>query len=101
MRASYADITTSYGAVLVRPDFPYDDAYDIPPVLWSVDDVWLSGQMAKTGVPIWCGHGFIEPPTTDASEVDALYASVLDAAGRHEANTACVRYMQGTCKIWI
>jgi hypothetical protein len=35
--------------VLIRPEYLQNDAFGIPDVLWSVDDVWLSGMFERNG----------------------------------------------------
>ena len=44
-KAGFADILQGLGGVVVRPDFFDDEAFDIPDILWAVDDVWLSGML--------------------------------------------------------
>ena len=99
--AGYGDIAEGYGAVLVKPDYFDEAAYDIPAGLWSVDDVWLSGHLERKGIPIWCGASFTNPEYAEASACDALFEAVLDGLDRNEANLACVRYMQQTYGIWL
>ncbi|MDX5351404.1 MAG: glycosyltransferase family 2 protein, partial [Paracoccaceae bacterium] len=52
-RSGYADIAEGYAGVALRPDFLDEEAFIIPPVIWSVDDVWLSGHLARRGIAIW------------------------------------------------
>lgn len=99
-KPGYADIAEGFGAVLVRPDFFDAEAYDIPAVLWSVDDVWLSGHMERKGVPIWCAKGLSRPPINDGGDKSPLFRAVIDGFGRDAANKACVQYMQDTYGIW-
>lgn len=99
-RSGYGDIAEGCGAVLVRPDFFDTSAFDIPKVLWSVDDVWLSGHMARKGIGIWIEKGFGIAPEAHSSRVCALYDATIDGVGRDAANRACVRYMQDTYGIW-
>nr|WP_229666200.1 glycosyltransferase family 2 protein [Actibacterium pelagium] len=89
----------TYGA-LVRPEYFDDQVYDIPPVLWSVDDFWLSGSLERKGIGIWTLAGPCTPDYTPAHEMDALEKEAFDGAGRHDANRACVKYMQETYGIW-
>ncbi|KJZ18298.1 glycosyltransferase family A protein [Loktanella sp. S4079] len=96
-----ACIAEGFGAVLVKPDFFDDLAYDIPDVLWSVDDVWLSGHMARKGIPIWQAAGFMHPEINKNSEKMPLYQAVLDGANRDEANVSCIKYMQDTYGVWL
>lgn len=100
-RAGYAEIAEGCGAVLVRPEFFDNSDFDIPPVLWSVDDYWLSGQMARKGIPIWSTRGYRVAPYADHTHVDALYDAVIDGSGREAANHACVRYMQDKYGVWL
>jgi len=48
--SGYADIAAGCGGVVVLPDFFDDMAFNIPPVLWSVDDYWLSGCLVHKGI---------------------------------------------------
>ena len=49
----YLDIGQGCGGVSVSPEFFDDYAFDIPDVLWAVDDVWLSGCLTRNGTRIW------------------------------------------------
>ncbi|WP_322889905.1 MULTISPECIES: glycosyltransferase family A protein [unclassified Yoonia] len=96
----YAAFAEGCGAVLIRPDYLGDDTFNIPPVVWTVDDIWLSGQMERMGVPIWTPANFVVPQHDGANDVEPLYLAVIEGLGRHDANRACVRYMQDTYGIW-
>ena len=100
LKGGYCDIAEGTGAVLLRPDFFDAAVYDIPPVLWSVDDVWLSGHLERRGIPIWLARGYPQAQPAEHTSLDALYASVVDGAGRNEANAACIAYFQKTYGIW-
>ncbi len=99
-RSGYADIFEGCAGVLVRPEHFDDVAFDIPPVLWSVDDIWLSGMVGRLGVPIWVEANIREPIDTEAERFSPLYAFTFDGAGRNEANRQGVRYMRETYGIW-
>jgi hypothetical protein len=92
----YRDIFQGYGGVLVRPGFFDDDVFDIPPVMWAVDDIWLSGMLAKAGTPIWAPANITGPRLAKAHEAAPLYAAVLDGADRSTADWTCFRHMQQT-----
>lgn len=100
IKPGFGHIAEGLGAVLVRPEFFDAPMYDIPPILWAVDDIWLSGHFERQGIPIWCIAGFDLPLETNAGGQDALYRSVIEGADRSEANSACVKYMQDTYGIW-
>lgn len=96
----YVDIAQGFGGVLVRPEF-FDEAfYDIPPVIWAVDDYWLSGHFERKGIPIWSPANIARPLDTSSRPISALHLSTLDGVKRDEANAACVKYMQDTYGIW-
>ncbi|RJG41661.1 glycosyltransferase family 2 protein [Mesorhizobium sp. DCY119] len=99
-RAGYADVLTGFGGAVVRPHFFDDSAFDIPSILWAVDDYWLSGLLAAKSIGIWLPAGLEQPGWTDANELDALVDATIDGAGRTEANARCIRYMQDHFGVW-
>lgn len=99
-RSGYIDIGEGCGGFLVEPGYFARDAWDIPPVMWAVDDVWLSGQLARNGVPIWL-EAHADRFTTEPSQTVApLHAAVIDDANRKQANLACAIHMRETYGIW-
>jgi hypothetical protein len=99
--AGYADVLQGLGGAVVRPEFFDDAAYDIPDVIWAVDDVWLSGMLALNNIPIWLPSGLEMPETTEAHDVASLYHATIEGVARTEANKRCVAYMQQRYKIWL
>lgn len=99
-RSGYVDIFEGCAGVLVRPDFFDDRAYDIPPVLWTVDDVWLSGMLARAQVPIWLEANGYEPECTEAEALEPLVTSVVEGADRATANRLAVQFFQDEFGIW-
>jgi hypothetical protein len=100
-RAGFDHIAEGLGAVLIKPDFFDETMFDIPPILWTVDDIWLSGHLERKGIGILCAAGFGIPPETGAADEAALHRSVIEGANRREADSACVKYMQETYGIWL
>jgi hypothetical protein len=99
-RSGHIDILEGSGGVLVQPDFFDDDAFDIPAELRSVDDVWLSGMMAKNGVPIWLQANIYEQGFSDAEPHAPLSLSVNEGVTQDTANRRAVAYMQDRYGIW-
>jgi hypothetical protein len=100
-RSGFADIAEGYAGVALRPDFFDDLAFAIPPVAWAVDDVWLSGHLARRGIPIWADMGLNRVQSIlPMSKTAPLYGAVIDGANRPEANLACVDHMRMTYGIW-
>ena len=100
LRPCYLDIAMGYGGVLVRPDFFDDAVYDIPPVIWAVDDIWLSGHLERRGIPIWLAHETLFPKVERDADIHRLQDAVIEGAGRLDADLACIRYMQEKYGIW-
>ncbi len=94
------DICKGYGGVLVRPEFFTDTAFDIPDLLWTVDDFWLSGQLALNGIPIRKITSVENSDKTALADVSALEDLVYEEHDRHDANLACIRYFQKNHGIW-
>jgi hypothetical protein len=100
-RSGYTDIVEGFAGVSLRPDYLDDAVFDLPPVLWAVDDIWISGHLTRRGVPIWADRS-LECSQVFAGlyEHHALFKSVIDGADREQANLACVDYMRETYGIW-
>lgn len=100
-RSGHVDIAEGYGGVMVRPDFFDDAAFSIPPVLWTVDDIWLSGMLTRRGIPIWADRELFRiREVIDTSTHFPLYKAVIEGADRNQANRACIDYMRETYGIW-
>ncbi len=99
-RAGYADIFEGYGGVVVRPRFFDEEAYDIPQDMWAVDDVWLSGMLARRGIPIWVPANLYEPKNTVADLTDALYRWKIADMSRAQLNAHCAHYLRDTYGVW-
>jgi len=101
--SGYVDILCGWGGCAVRPSFFEPEDFFIPDVLWTVDDVWLSGCLAKNGVPIWLENvapehrarrGVNDEPTS------ALREMIYKGYDRARANHACVQYFRENHGIW-
>jgi hypothetical protein len=99
----YADILEGYGGFIVKPEFFDDAANNIPDILWTVDDVWLSGCLERRGVPIWRIKETVASNSTfkrGAASPDALNDLVYKGHGRDSANQLCIDYFRDTYGIW-
>ena len=96
----YLAIGEGYGGFMVKPRFFDKTIWDIPPVMWAVDDVWLSGHLDRQGIGIWAMAKRLRFQTSDLDKVDALHNAIIDGADRKQANVACVKYMQKTYGVW-
>ena len=95
-QAGYADVFEGSGGVLVRPEMFDAQVFDIPDPLRSVDDIWLSGQLERRGVPIWLQANVLEQRFSAAEEAAPLSGTV----NSDQVNRDAVLYMQETYGIW-
>ena len=97
----FVDILEGYRGALIRPDFIPPEAFDIPDILWTVDDPWLSGHMTRNGVPIWL---MTNPPLWgkphSAHFTESLAALIHADHGRIDSDSACIAYFRDTYGIW-
>jgi len=100
-RSGYADIALGLFGIALQPDFLDDVAFKIPPVLWTVDDVWISGHLARRGIPIWADKRLnLARSVLGVGVRHGLYFSVIEGADRQTADLACVDHMRATYGIW-
>lgn len=95
LRSGHVDMFEGCGGVMVRPEMFDDSDFDIPEVARSVDDVWLSGMLARKGVPIWLIAGQRSPALTAAHR-----AAPLADPARHGRNIAAIEHLQEQFGIW-
>lgn len=96
----HVDIFEGYGGVLVRPEFFSPAVFEIPDILWTVDDPWLSGNLETNGRPIWLNGAGRTPRTQRASGSDPLFYLIHDGHGRYAAHQACIDYYRSRHGIW-
>ena len=101
--SGYVDILCGWAGCVVRPAFFRTEDFDIPDVLWTVDDVWLSGCLEKNGVPIWLEN--LRPalkPSAGPNDVTAfaLRNSHYKGFDRLAANQKCIAYFREAYQIW-
>ncbi len=99
-RSGYVDVFEGYAGVLVRPGMFDAGFYEIPPVLWGVDDVWLSGMLTLRGHPIWLEGGIYDPRQAASERQAPLARSVIDGADRKTANREGVLYFRERHGLW-
>ena len=100
-RSGYVDCFEGFGGALMKPDFFDDSAFDIPEVIWAVDDVWLSGCLAVKGVRIWALADVHDTQHTPAGVYDALHKATIEGADRDDANSACIKHFQDVHGVWL
>ena len=100
--SGYVDILEGWGGVLVRPEFFDQISFQIPDLLWTVDDVWLSGCLERCSIPIWLNSKDKVRANNNSNEVKeaALRKYVHNGYDRIAANRACIEYFQANYGIW-
>lgn len=98
--SGYVDLLCGHGGVLLRPEWLTDDAWDIPDIIWTVDDPWLSGQFERRGIPIWLVAEVCRMKGAEGGQVDALHDLVEADHDRVKADLAAVDYLRRTYGIW-
>lgn len=97
----YTDIFEGFLGVMVPPQAFHDDAWDIPDVIWTVDDVWLSGMAKANGFNIWA-NGLPRPVFQDGKydKIAALKDFTEMGADRLAADRMAVDLLRSKYGIW-
>lgn len=100
IRAGYVDMLFGVGGVVVKPHFFDDEAWNIPDEAWAVDDVWLSGQLARKNIPIYVPRRLPFAKSNVLAECDSLLESDFLGFQRQESNTRAAVFCQNKYGIW-
>jgi hypothetical protein len=99
--SGYIDLAEGNGGVSIKADWLDRRASDIPDILWTVDDAWLSGMFELAGVNIWLNHrGYVQKAFPEADQLEPLYKFVEKGVGRAEANRRCIDYLRDAYGVW-
>jgi hypothetical protein len=99
--SGFADLFEGWAGAMLRPDWLHPGVFKLPPVLWTVDDPWLSAHLEAAGVPIWCSADIPAPRRRhDVGGIDGLVAAVIDGHDRDAADLACIRHCRRHLGIW-
>ncbi|MEQ8291051.1 MAG: hypothetical protein RIA08_02505 [Roseovarius sp.] len=94
------DIAQGFSGVLIDPRW-LSGAEVVPPAeARAVDDIWLSGQLARQGLPIRLADGARAGMAPAFEDGHALQDAVIGGRGRHGANMACVEVLTRRFGIW-
>lgn len=95
-----ADIVGGFGGVLVRPSFFDDDVFAIREEFITLDDTWISGHLARSGVPIRIAEGAEIPAARDVADVSSLKDFKRGAMNQNAIDVACIQYFREIYGIW-
>jgi hypothetical protein len=99
--SGHVDVFEGYLGALVPSSAFHQDAWEIPEIVWTVDDVWLSGMAAANGVKVWL-NAVSRPYLRDSKfgAVDALKNYSTRGVGRFEADRYCAELLREKYHIW-
>lgn len=101
-QGGYLDGFKGFRGAMIRPDFVPEAAFDIPDVMWTHDDYWLSGQMAAHGVPVWVFAS--EKPWRlphGAERVNALLNWQYKGHDRDDVSALVLKHFQENYGLWM
>jgi len=93
------DIAQGFSGVTVTADMFDPSVFDVPSVAWPVDDIWLSGHLARSNVAI------VEAPSARRlckpfSAPSSLQDSMVNGVSRAEANAKCAAWLNKMYGVW-
>ncbi|WP_163848389.1 glycosyltransferase family A protein [Pseudooceanicola aestuarii] len=100
VNSGFVDQISGYGGVMLRPEWLDDAAFEIPDVLWTVDDPWISGHLERAGVPIWLNAGGKRPGDLQYGHSHSLQKLVEQGHDRVKADVAAIDYFRDAYNIW-
>ena len=99
--SGYIDVFEGFlGALLPSAALPLA-AFDIPEIIWTVDDVWLSGMAYHNGVKVWA-HNIPRPVYSDGyyDKLSSLRDLIDVEFNRERADRHAVDYLRNNYGIW-
>ena len=99
-KSGYVDFALGMGGVSVNPEFFDNECFEIPDILWSVDDIWLSGCFKRQNINIWADRAIHVPIETEAGNFSPLVFSEIEGKNRKQADLECIEYMRNQYGIW-
>jgi len=99
-RPGFVDIAQGFSGVLVDPAWLCGAGLAPPQAARAVDDIWLSGQLARQGVPIRLAPRARAGLVPAFSDAHALQKARTDGRARQEANLACADLLTRRYGLW-
>jgi hypothetical protein len=100
--SGYSDVFEGFLGALVPSVAFHKDAWTLPDIVWTVDDVWLSGMARANGYRVWV-NGAARPVYSDGKfdKVAALRDHVEHGVNREGADRQCVDLLRSKYKVWL
>jgi hypothetical protein len=99
--SGYVDVFEGFLGALVPVDAFPEATFDIPEIVWTVDDVWLSGMAWSNGVRVWA-NAMPRPVFADGhfDKVAALRDYVEQGIGREKSDRYAVEHLREQYGVW-
>lgn len=98
--AQTLDIVQGFGGVLLRAGLLPPDAMEAPDLAFGVDDVWLSGLLARDGITCRMSRAARMRVAPMPGAPEPLQDAVIAGMRRDQANKATARFLRETFGIW-
>ena len=99
-KPGFTDIAQGFSGVCLDPKWLTGDEMTPPKAAWPVDDIWLSGQLARQGIDVQevrkARNGLC--PAFDDSH--ALQDTSINGHSRQSANLACAKELTRRYGLW-
>jgi hypothetical protein len=100
-QSGYVDVFLGVYGAMMSPSALHPDAWNIPEVIWTVDDVWLSGMARARGTKVWVNAvRRTMPRDGHFDRTAALKHHVEQGFDRQAANRLCIEHMRSRYGIW-
>ena len=94
------DIAQGFSGVLIEPQWLSGDDLVPPEAAWPVDDIWLSGHLARQGIGIRSAPEARDGMQLAYEDTHGLQECALAGRTRDAANRACVELLHARYGIW-
>ena len=99
-RAGEVDIAQGFSGVLIDPDWLVAPDLTPPETAWPVDDIWLSGHLARRGIAIKLADAARDGMRLAFDDAHELQHAVISGRNRDQANRACAELLHQEYGIW-
>lgn len=96
----FTDIAQGFSGVLIDPKWLSGPEFEPPDTAWPVDDIWLSGHLARQGISIRLAADARTGMTLAYPDDPGLQDIIMDGRTRDQANRACAALMHQRYGIW-
>lgn len=100
-KPGYVDVFEGFLGALIPVHAIPQAAFTIPEVIWTVDDVWLSGMAASNNTFVWA-HDIMRPVYSDTfiDRTAALRNHIEQGVGRSGADRLAVEHLRHEFGVW-